>query len=297
MPRRGTHSLLHASNSIHTRLERLGDDQRVDRAAGFLARIVGFLPSRGVAKDALSGTWLDHPVHPMLTDLPIGFWTSAMLLDFLPGAGHEDAARALIGAGVLCAIPTALTGAADWSDTEDSARRVGTVHAAANSGALVCYIASWSARRRGKHAAGMALGVAGASLATVGGLLGGHLVAALGVGVDRSAFDDGPADWTSVGDTAALPEGASVATVDGHQVLLVRHAGVVHAIAATCPHRGAPLSAGDVEGDVVTCSWHGSRFCVTDGALLAGPSPTPIRSYEARIRDDHVEIRATVTNR
>ena len=289
-------SPLYSANRIHTLTERLAGARAADRAAGWVARAIAFIPAQGRAKDALSGTWLDHPLHPMLTDLPIGFWTSAMLLDCMPGSGRDDAAHALVGAGVLCAIPTALTGAADWSDTEGGDRRVGAVHARANTSAVACYAASWTARRRGKQGAGIALGFAGATLATIGGFLGGHLVAALGVGVDRNVFDSRLDDWTTVGDVTAVPDGPSVATVDEHSVLILRAGSAVQAIAAVCPHRGAPLGAADVEGDVVTCPWHGSRFCMSDGALLRGPSPTPIRAYDARIRGDVIEIRSSIRN-
>src|SRR5205085_8084212 len=114
-------------------------------------------------KDVLSGTWLGHPLHPMLTDLPIGFWTSAFTLDLLGGRASRRAARRLVAWGVVCAVPTALSGAADWSDTVDAERRVGFVHAAANTAAVLCYTASWVQRRRGRHWRGVAFGLAGAT--------------------------------------------------------------------------------------------------------------------------------------
>src|SRR5437764_12051192 len=129
-------SVLYASNRIRVVMDRVGNERKLDDAARSLARVTATIPSKGPVKDALSGTWLDHPLHPMLTDLPIGFWTSAWVLDIVGGKGERDAARRLIGAGVLSAIPAALTGAADWSDTEGRSRRVGVVHAVVNSSAL-----------------------------------------------------------------------------------------------------------------------------------------------------------------
>ncbi len=273
-------------------MDRVGDARNLDGAVRSLARVASAIPSKGPVKDALSGTWLDHPLHPMLTDLPIGFWTSAWVLDIVGGERDRDAARRLVGAGVLCALPAALTGAADWSDTEGASRRVGVVHAIVNSSALVLYAGSWIARRRGRDRQGVALSWAGATFATVGGFLGGHLVAALGVGVDHTAFEEAIGAWTAVAKLDHLSEQPTRVEVNGTAVLLHRHDDAVNAIAATCPHRGAPLDEGTVDGDVVICPWHGSRFCLLDGSLLGGPSPTGVVSYETRVRGGNVEIRS-----
>ncbi len=147
-------------------------------------------------RDLLSGTALGHPAHPMLVDLPIGFWTSAMALDFT-GRRQRPAARRLVGLGVLCALPTVASGLSDWIDTEGPPARVGLVHAAANATAVTCYTMSWWTRRRGGNA-GQLWALTGATVATVGGWLGGHLAYTLGVGVDTNAFDAGPPEWTAV---------------------------------------------------------------------------------------------------
>lgn len=285
-------SVVYAGNRLRARLNRVGKDRRLDGVGRVLERVTNAIPRQGPVKDALSGTWLDHPLHPMLTDLPIGFWTSAWVLDIVGGERDRDAARRLIGAGVLCALPAALTGAADWSDTEGPSRRVGVVHAVVNSSALALYAGSWVARSRGRNGPGVALALAGATFATVGGFLGGHLVAALGVGVDHNAFEERLDDWIAVCDSEALSEQPTRVVVRGTTVLLHRHDDAIRAIAATCPHRGAPLDEGVIDGDVVTCPWHGSRFCVLDGTLLAGPSPTGVDSYETRVRAGVVEIRS-----
>lgn len=284
--------VLNAGNRLHALMDRVGDARNLDGAVRSLERITSAIPSKGPVKDALSGTWLDHPLHPMLTDLPIGFWTSAWVLDIVGGERDRDAARRLVGAGVLCALPAALTGAADWSDTEGAARRVGVVHAIVNSSALALYAGSWIARSRGRNRQGVALSWAGATFATVGGFLGGHLVAALGVGVDHTAFEEGIDDWTAIAELDHLSEEPTRFEVHGIAVLLHRHDDEINAIAATCPHRGAPLDEGKVTGDVVTCPWHGSRFCLLDGSLLAGPSPTGVDAYETRVRGGKVEIRS-----
>lgn len=151
------------------------------------AAVRGAIPLGSRAKDLLSGSWLGHTLHPMLTDLPIGFWTSSFMLDVVGGRRARPASRQLVALGVLSALPTAAAGAADWSDTDGPARRVGLVHAVSNSVALTAYAASWLARRRGQHWKGVALGMAGATAASAGGHLGGHLVLRLGTGADLTA--------------------------------------------------------------------------------------------------------------
>jgi uncharacterized membrane protein len=134
-------------------------------------RVVG----DGAVADFLRGTWLGHPLHPVLTDLPIGFWTSAMVLDVVGGAGAAKSARSMVGWGVVSAVPTAAAGAVDWRDTRDGDRRIGLVHAALNVAAIGCYVGSWFARRRNRGR-GIALGFAGATAATAAAFFGGELV-------------------------------------------------------------------------------------------------------------------------
>ena len=118
------------------RVSALGADERLDRLSGPIGDAVRRALDRQPLKDLLSGTWLGHPLHPLLTDLPIGFWTSAFTLDLLGGRDARRAATRLVAWGVLSALPTAASGAADWGDTTGPDRRIGLVHAAANSTAL-----------------------------------------------------------------------------------------------------------------------------------------------------------------
>ncbi|MEO5680260.1 MAG: DUF2231 domain-containing protein, partial [Acidimicrobiales bacterium] len=167
----------------------------LDPPAKAVGAVVAKVVPPGRWKDLLSGTWLGHALHPLLTDLPIGFWTSAWTLDLVGGRRSEVAARRLVGLGILTAVPTALTGASDWGDTQGGERRIGLVHAAANSAALASFVVSYACRRRGHRATGIAWGWVGAAAVTAGGHLGGHLITALGVGVDNTAFEVGPQDW------------------------------------------------------------------------------------------------------
>jgi nitrite reductase/ring-hydroxylating ferredoxin subunit/uncharacterized membrane protein len=277
---------------ISRAVERIGADERLDRLAAPAATTVAEALDRQPVKDALSGTWLGHPLHPLLTDLPIGFWTSAFTLDLVGGRRNRRAATQLVAWGVLSALPTALSGAADWSDTFGRARRIGLIHATANTASLACYAASWWARVRGRHARGVALGLAGATAATVGGYLGGHLVQALAVGVDRTASTGPPADWTRVAAPTEITDTPRRLLAGEAPVMVLRHSGNVVALDGRCPHRGAPMEQGEVRDGCVTCPWHGSVFRLPDGALVRGPSTVGLPAYECRVTSDGVEVRA-----
>src|SRR5215210_1404235 len=95
-------------------------------------------------KDLLHGTWLGHTLHPVVVQVPVGSWISAGLLDAFPP--FRPAATVLIGTGVVAAVPAALSGAADWSEQETGVRRLGALHALANTAALSLYVASLLAR-------------------------------------------------------------------------------------------------------------------------------------------------------
>lgn len=148
------------------------------------------LVSDPARRDLLRGTWLGHALHPPMTDVPIGFWTSALVLDLLGGAQARPAAQRLVGLGILSALPTAVTGLAEWSATGTRDQRVGVVHAVANVAALTLFTASWRARRADRHGAGAALGMVASSALGLGGYLGGHLVSVRKVSSRHPAFDD-----------------------------------------------------------------------------------------------------------
>ena len=248
---------------------------------------------RGELKDAISGTWFGHPVHPPLTDVVIGSFMSASLLDLLAVEGK--ASERLIGVGLVAALPTALTGVNDWADTEiadDAVRRVGLVHATANNSALILYASSLAARRRGARGRGALLALAGTAVMTVGGYLGGHMSYIRGVGPNQTAFDPGPDEWTAVGDASAFLNGEPQAVIaQDTPVLVVRHGDGIHAIHNRCSHRGCLLSDGEVDGHVVTCACHGSQFDVRDGSILRGPATASQPAFDARESEGRVELK------
>jgi nitrite reductase/ring-hydroxylating ferredoxin subunit/uncharacterized membrane protein len=269
--------------------ERLEGAEALDAVAEPIQSAVGaVLPSGSQAKDILSGTWLGHPLHPPLTDVVVGSWTGALALDLI----GEEAADVLVAIGVLSSLPTAAAGVSDWADVRGGARRVGLVHALGNTTALVLNAASLVERRRGRRARGVALSALAFGFAGVSAWLGGHLSFARGVGVNQTAFEASPDDWTRVADADSLEDGPLVrATADELAVLLVRKSGRIHALADRCSHRGCSLADGKLEGSTVVCSCHGSTFAL-DGSLVKGPATSPQPAFDVRIREGAVEVRS-----
>jgi uncharacterized membrane protein len=169
--------------------ERLEGTTALDPVVRAIRPLADALVSDPARRDLLRGAWLGHAVHPVLTDVPIGLWTSALTLDLVGGASARPAARRLVGLGVLLFVPTALTGWAEWSGIETRNQRVGVVHAVANAAAALGFAASWRARGRGRVLRGKALALASASALGLGGYLGGHLVSARKVSSRNPAFD------------------------------------------------------------------------------------------------------------
>jgi nitrite reductase/ring-hydroxylating ferredoxin subunit/uncharacterized membrane protein len=250
----------------------------------------------GPIKDTLSGTWLGHALHPMLTDVVIGSFLSATLLDVIGSDDDGTAQRRLIGAGIAAYGPTALTGVNDWADaepTDPAVRRVGLVHAGGNAIALSLYASSLVARRNGNHGKGKLLGAAGAGVMGLAAFLGGHLSFTQGVGPNQTVFDEGPEEWTEATASDGLEDGKPKAVVVGDTpVFLLRHRDHVHAIHDRCSHRGCSLAdTGEVEGEVVECGCHGSRFSLRDGSVERGPATVGQPAYEVRERGGKVEIK------
>lgn len=230
---------------LHDIVERAGRAERLDPIAERASKAVKQLIRPGAVKDVLSGTWLGHPVHPPLTDIPIGSFSSATLLDLIGGDRSRSAANTLVAIGIASAVPTALSGAADWSETYGPAKRIGAVHGAANAIGIALYAASLPHRRRGSRAVAASLGLTGLGIMSFAGHLGGSLIYREGVGVDNTAFDHPPEDWTPVLPAAHLHDGATrCADAAGVPVLLHRTRGAIHTIANRCSHAGGPLHEG-----------------------------------------------------
>jgi uncharacterized membrane protein len=150
--------------------------------------------SRAVGADGSLGNFLrgagtGHALHPFLTDLPIGFWTSASVLDILGGRRSRPAAQLLTGLGIASTVPTVVTGLAEWHELRRPESRVGTVHAVLNSVALTGYVWSYSLRRKGRHGAGALAALGAMTVATAAGYLGGHLTSVRKAGSRDTAYD------------------------------------------------------------------------------------------------------------
>jgi nitrite reductase/ring-hydroxylating ferredoxin subunit/uncharacterized membrane protein len=266
----------------------------LDQPATLLSRAVRGVLSPGKVKDALSGTWLGHALHPMLTDVVIGSFLSASALDLVAGEDGQTASERLIMVGIAAYGPTAAAGASDWIDGEhdDRVKRVGIVHAGGNLLALSLYLASLAARRRGEHGQGKLLAVGGASMLMVGGYLGGHLSLRRGIGVDQTVFDPGSDDWRPAADASQLPEGRPTrVVVDETPVLLLRSGERIYAIHDRCSHRGCSLADGTVEGEEIVCACHFSRFDLRDGSVTRGPATAPQPAFQVRDRAGVLEVR------
>jgi nitrite reductase/ring-hydroxylating ferredoxin subunit/uncharacterized membrane protein len=282
-----------APRLLRRSVHRLGALEALDTVAVRLGGLVHRALAGDRLKNLASGTWLGHPLHPVLSDLPIGCWSCATALDLAGGESGRRGAELLAAAGAVTAVPTLISGFADWSDTNDSDRRIGVVHAASGLAALSLYATSFAVRVGGATRVARALRLAGFGAAAAGGYLGGHLTFGRGIGVDHTLFEEAPSHWTRIARESELGEGRPVCAVaDRYDILLYRSNGTVHAVANRCTHAGAPLDEGSVDGELqVTCPWHGSRFRLADGSVARGPATAPQPAFDTRIRDGDVEVR------
>jgi nitrite reductase/ring-hydroxylating ferredoxin subunit/uncharacterized membrane protein len=245
------------------------------------------------------GRWIGHPIHPALSDLPIGLWTGVMLLDVIdrdpaPRRGL-DAAGMLSAAGILAAGATALTGLSDWTVSNDEDRRVGLFHGILNTVALGLQGASLGTRMAGRRGTARALGAASLTVTAAAGYLGGHLVFTKGVMVNRVAWAVGPRRWTRALQEADLPDDSPTAVeAEGRQVMLYRHDGSLYAIDNICSHAGGLLSRGTIADLTVTCPLHGARFALADGCVGRGPASQPQPVLPTRIRNGWIEVRGSL---
>ena len=249
------------------------------------------------AKNLLHGTWLGHPLHPALTDVPLGAWTAALTLDAMETiSGRKElgaGADAAIAVGLVGAAGAAVTGLTDWSETNGRARKVGLLHGLLNVGATALYATSLVLRRKDRRSAGRGFAMLGYAVSSTAAYLGGHLVFGEQIGVNHAGAQEMPKEFVPVLADAELREGERKrGDAGGVPVLLVRREGAVCALANTCSHLGGPLSEGKLEGDVVQCPWHGSRFNVRDGSVVDGPATFPQPCFEARVREGQIEVRS-----
>jgi nitrite reductase/ring-hydroxylating ferredoxin subunit/uncharacterized membrane protein len=229
----------------------------------------------------------------VLSDIPIGVLTLAVLFDLIDvlvaDVDLRQATDIAIGVGVLAMIGAAISGSADYSDADDDARTVATVHATVMVIALVIFIAVLGLRLMDPAAdpnLTLALTIVGYLVLALGGWVGGELVFTLGNMVYRHAWRFyGEPKWQKL-DLTDIPEGQPTAAKAGTQsVVVVRQGSDVYALHSVCAHAGGPLAEGRLVDGCVECPWHFSRFELKTGRRKAGPTTFDQPRYEVRAAD------------
>lgn len=245
------------------------------------------------------GRWAGHALHPALSDLPIGMWSSTVVLDLLgkdvAEDGRMDPAATLSAAGLAAAVATVVTGVADWNVSDGEDRRVGLFHGVMNLAGMALQGASLAARLTGHRGPARLLGVGSLTVTAAAGFVGGHLVQGQAAMVNRVAGSSGPNRWVKAIADDELSDGTSTAVqAEGRTVMLHRHDGVLYALDDTCSHAGGSLSRGETDGCVVTCPLHGARFDLRDGQVVRGPAHHPQPVLPTRVRNGWIEVRGSL---
>jgi nitrite reductase/ring-hydroxylating ferredoxin subunit/uncharacterized membrane protein len=256
----------------------------------------GGRPSAQRLRNFLNGTWLGEPLHVVLTDVPIGVWTAAIMFDALDMIGSRPefalAADASIAIGLVGAAGAALTGMTDWSDVDPPARRMGFIHGLLNISATALFTASLIFRKKRSRTSGRIAAALGYTVMSYAAHLGGKLVYEQRVGVDRTAGEVFPEEFVAVLPESELPDGKPVRGMhDGVAILLVRRGERLFAMAETCSHFSGPLSEGKLVGDSIVCPYHASRFALEDGRVLDGPAVHPQPCLDVRSRNGQIQVR------
>jgi nitrite reductase/ring-hydroxylating ferredoxin subunit len=286
-------------------LDRVSDATTFDKVIEPARRAVQGALRPQLLKDFLHGSWLGHPLHPVLVQVPVGSWLSAGVLDLVPPM--RPAATLLIGTGVAAAVPASLAGAADWSEQEAGVRRLGVVHAVANTTALGLYVGSLVARAKGRGGLGRAMSYAGLGLVAGSASIGGHMSYAQSSGASHSATSARAltTDWIDLGPLDDLPEGKpALRTGKGSSVAVplavVRRGARVDVFVGACAHLSGPLYEGAVEEvrgkQCLVCPWHDSAFDLDSGAPRRGPAATPQEKLEVRMEAGRVMARLPARN-
>ncbi len=254
--------------------------------------------------DFLNGVWLGHPLHSVLTDIPLGSWTAAILLDTLAGEkrspGLERGADAAVALGVAGAVGSAVTGITDWQHTEGETRRTGLLHAGLNTVALGFFIGSMVSRGSGNRKLGRDLAFAGYLITGASAFLGGDMVYRQKMGVNHAPGEVEARRFEAVMQEADLPENKLMRVMLKETPLVIYRKGKeVYALAESCAHLGGPLSEGNVDQDeqgqlVVVCPWHRSKFSLNDGHVVQGPATFPQPCFETRVRNGKIEVRRRI---
>ena len=277
-----------------------GFAETIQKVIGWIYGVLG-APGR-LLEDLMHGTKvLGHPLHPAITDIPMGAWAVAVVADY---AAHftnrlpTEAGDVALAVALATALLAVLTGYTDFRHTFAHERRVALTHGLIMSAAVTLGVVSMALRwwsGSAIHPLAVGLSTAGLGLLIVGGYFGGHLVFGLGSAVNRNAFAEGSDDFVAVGVANDFAEGTLTRVVAaGMPVLMVRKEGELHAIGAVCSHAGGPLDEGTLNRGVVTCPWHGSRFCITNGKVKHGPATFSQPVFVVRDINGNVAVKPEV---
>jgi nitrite reductase/ring-hydroxylating ferredoxin subunit/uncharacterized membrane protein len=256
----------------------------------------GGRPAAQKIRNFLNGTWLGEPLHVVLTDLPVGAWTVAMVFDVLDLTLDRRefalAADTSIAIGVVGAAGAAATGMTDWSDVDPPARRLGLIHGLLNLSGTALFVTSLLLRRKKSRRSGRIVGALGYAVMAYAAHLGGKLVYEHRVGVDRTDGQVFPDQFAAILPESALADGEPIRAMhQGVPILLIRRGDRLFAMADTCSHFSGSLSEGKLEGDSIVCPYHFSRFALEDGRVLDGPAVHPQPCLEVRARNGQIEVR------
>ena len=281
---------------LHRVIERVLDAQAVwadPLGKVFVAIFAALYKPLPVVKDLLNGVWLGHPLHPAITDVPIGAYVVALVLDL---SGQRAAATAAIGVGIVCMLLAVLAGYADYIDLEGKTQRFGTVHSSLMLVALVLYVVSFLMRLGAvPSATEVWLSVIGFLIVVSSAYVGGELVYNLGTQVDRHAWRGGGTKWTALDVTEIPPDKPVKAKAGAQTLVVVRRGKSLNALHDVCAHQGCSLSEGKLVDDTIECGCHGSRYRLRDGLVVHGPAVFDQPHFEVREAEGKLEVRRTDT--
>ena len=174
-------------------LRRVEESDRLDPAVAAVEPVAARLVASQRLRSLFHGNATGIPLHIIYTDVPFGALFGALFLDLFRDRGTRRAATRMVGLGVVGAVPTAITGWAEWALADRGTRRVGILHATANGLGSLLFLGSWVARLNDRHDLGVRLGRVGGMVLICGGMLGGYMRS------DRTPVPDDPSGLTAVG--------------------------------------------------------------------------------------------------
>jgi nitrite reductase/ring-hydroxylating ferredoxin subunit len=283
-------------------VNRIAEQPWIDGGANAVKKAVrslfaGMGPASVPVRNFLHGAWLGHPLHPAITDIVVGAYTTTAILDVAEavGAGPRVAPATDIAltTGIVSGLAAAVAGITDWHVLKGKPKRIGFLHMIINVSATVLYVGSLIARKAGNRGLGRLLGWTAYGTVFGGAYLGGHLVFVNKIGVDHAAEWEQTDEYRTV-----MPEGDLTAgelrkvMLNETPVVLIRRGRSVTAMSDTCAHEGCSLAeTGKLEDDSIRCRCHGSRYRLADGRVVEGPSAYPQPVYDVRIRGGQIEVR------